>query len=230
VTVPEVVGVYEPACGYPERWSVVRWIDGAHPAVLDRSTPVDVHRVALAEDLAELLLRLHGLEVPLEALDDADLRWYRAEPLARMDSTTRANIGHCRGLGEFDVDFDAVERVWDEAMRLPGVARAPLPRWHHADLAAENLLLRDDRLAAVLDFGGLAVGDPTVDLIVAWEVLDPPARDVFRRTLGVDEATWRRGRAWALSISLMIWYYWATMPERRASRIAVVQNVLADAR
>ena len=27
----------------------------------------------------------------------------------------------------------------------------------------------------------------------------------------------------------MIWYYWTTMPERRASRMAVGRNVLADA-
>jgi len=81
----------------------------------------------------------------------------------------------------------------------------------------------------VLDFGGLSVGDPTVDLVVAWEVLDPPARELFRRQIGVDEASWLRGRAWALSITLMIWYYWTTMPKRRARCMAVGRNVLADA-
>ena len=91
------------------------------------------------------------------------------------------------------------------------------------------MLLRDGKPAAVLDFGGLSVGDPTVDLVVAWEIFDPPARDLFRRQLGVDDATWLRGRAWALSIALMIWYYWTTMPERRASRMTVGRNVLADA-
>jgi len=37
-----------------------------------------------------------------------------------------------------------------------------------------------------LDFGGLGIGDPTIDLIVAWEVLDAPARDVFREAIRVD--------------------------------------------
>jgi aminoglycoside phosphotransferase (APT) family kinase protein len=87
----------------------------------------------------------------------------------------------------------------------------------------------DRHLAAVLDFGGLAIGDPAVDLIVAWEVLDAPARDIFRSQLAVDDATWLRGRAWALCITLMIWYYWTTMPQRRASRIAIGRNVLTDA-
>ena len=100
----------------------------------------------------------------------------------------------------------------------------------HGDLLAENLLVRDGRLAAVLDFGGLAVGDPTVDLIVAWEVLDPASREVFRRAVGVDETSWLRGRAWALSLALITFpYYWSTMPDRCASRLAVARSVLADA-
>jgi aminoglycoside phosphotransferase (APT) family kinase protein len=48
----------------------------------------------------------------------------------------------------------------------------------------------------VLDFGGLSVGDPTVDLVVGWDVLDPAAQEVFRPALGADDDTWQRGRAW----------------------------------
>ena len=114
-------------------------------------------------------------------------------------------------------------------MALPGVRRTVPPRWYHGDLAAENLLVAEGRLTALLDFGGLSVGDPAVDLVVAWEVLDPPAREVFRDLVGVDEATWLRGRAWALSLALMIGYDWTTMPGRRASRVAIMRNVLADA-
>jgi len=146
-----------------------------------------------------------------------------------MDETTRSNIERCRSLQDFDLDLNAAERLWDEAMKLPGAAERTAPRWFHGDLAAENLLLRHGALAAVLDFGGLAVGDPTVDLVVAWEIVDAPSRELFRRQLGVDDATWLRGRAWAHSITLMIWYYWSTMPDRRASRMAVGRNVLADA-
>ena len=229
VSVPEVVAVFEPDRDYPERWSVVRWIDGAHPEVVDPDTSVDPRREDLAKDLAAVLAALRRAEVPTGAVDDPHLRSYRGEPLATMDRATRENIERCRSLEDFDFDLDAAERIWDEAMKLPGAADRVTPRWYHGDLAAENLLVRDGALTAVLDFGGLSVGDPTVDLVVAWEVLDPPARELFRRQLGVDDATWLRGRAWALSITLMIWYYWTTMPERRASRMAVGRNVLADA-
>jgi aminoglycoside phosphotransferase (APT) family kinase protein len=227
--VPEVVAVFEPGCGYPERWSVVRWIDGEHPEVVTPETPAGPGRSDLAAGLAEVVSALWLAEMPSGAARDPDLRWYRGEPLATMDAVTRQNIGCCRALGDFGFDLDAAERLWDEAMRLPGASDRPPPRWYHGDLAAENLLVRDGRLAAVLDFGGLSVGDPAVDLAVAWEVLDPPAREIFRGKLGVDDATWLRGRAWALSITLMIWYYWTTMPQRRSSRMAIGRNVLADA-
>jgi len=97
-----------------------------------------------------------------------------------MDHPTRENIERCRGLAGFGFDLDAAERIWADAMKLPESADRSTPRWYHGDMAAENLLVRDDSLAAVLDFGGLSVGDPTVDLVIAWEVLDPPARELFR--------------------------------------------------
>jgi aminoglycoside phosphotransferase (APT) family kinase protein len=227
--VPEVVAVFEPDCDYPEHWSVVRWIDGEHPEVVTPKSLVDPRRADLAVDLAKVVNALGLAEVPGEAASDPALQWYRGEPLATMDAVTRQNIGRCRALNDFGYDLDAAERLWDEAMRLPGAKDRPAPRWYHGDLTAENLLVRDGRLAAVLDFGGLSVGDPAVDLAVAWEVLDPPAREIFRRKLGVDDATWLRGRAWALSLTFMIWYYWATMPQRRTRSIAVGRNVLADA-
>jgi aminoglycoside phosphotransferase (APT) family kinase protein len=229
VGVPEVLGVFEPDCDYPEHWSVVRWIDGEHPEVVTPQTPDDPRRVDLAVDLAEVVHALGLAEVPTEAFGDPALWWYRGEPLATMDAVTRENIGRCRALGDFGFDLDAAERLWDESIRLPGAEDRPAPRWYHGDLTAENLLVRDGRLAAVLDFGALSVGDPAIDLVLAWEVLDPPAREVFRSQLGVGDATWLRARAWALSISLMIWYYWTTMPQRRTRSIAVGRNVLADA-
>ncbi|HEY8302471.1 MAG TPA: aminoglycoside phosphotransferase family protein [Jatrophihabitans sp.] len=229
VAVPEVVGVFGPDAGYPEHWAVVRRLAGAHPEIVDPTTPVHPRRQQLAVDLAGLVTALRTVPVPDTALGDAELRWYRGEPLATMDASIRDNLARCRALGDFGFDLDAAQRVWDDAMALPGVHDRVHPRWYHGDLAAENLLVRDGRLAAVLDFGALAIGDPCVDLIAAWEVLDRPAREVFRREAGVDDPTWLRGRAWALGLALGVWYYWATMPDRRASRVAVGRNVLADA-
>ncbi|SDP46917.1 Predicted kinase, aminoglycoside phosphotransferase (APT) family [Nakamurella panacisegetis] len=228
VSVPEVVGVFDADRFYPEQWSVVRWIDGTHPEVVDPGTATDPRRQVLAANLAAVLRAFRRAEVSTQAVRDPRLRSYRGRALTTMDEATRENIERCRSLEGFGFDLDAAEQIWGQAMQLPETGGTD-PCWYHGDLAAENLLVRDETLIAVLDFGGLSIGDPTVDLVVAWEILDPPAREAFRRQTGVDDLTWLRGRALALSITLMIWYYWTTMPGRRARCMAVGQNVLMDA-
>lgn len=228
--VPEIVAIGEPGLGYPERWSVVRWLEGAVPTVADPSSEADPPRGGLALDLAAVVTALRDIDVPSSALADPELRWYRGAPLATRDVDTRRCVQACRAISGLDLDLDASLEVWEQAMALPGSTRAPTPRWYHGDLLAENLLVHEGRLAAVLDFGGLSVGDPTVDLIVAWEVLDAASRDVFRQAVRTDDEAWLRGRAWALSLALMTFpYYWVTMPDRCASRHAVARSVLVDA-
>src|SRR6185295_13795318 len=103
---------------------------------------------------------LRDIDVPPSALTDPELRWYRGDPLGAQDDRTRKAIEDCRTITDLDLDLDAASRVWDGAMTLPGIAQTSIQRWFHGDLLAENLLVSEGRLAAVLDFGGLAVGDP----------------------------------------------------------------------
>ena len=225
VAVPEVIAVGEPGFGYPERWAVTRWIDGRPPA-----TPLPAGPAAnlLAEDLATCVTTLRAAVVPTEAAVDPSLRSYRSGPLSDIDDEIRGYLDDCRGLPGLQLDLDACLEVWSAAVELPSSDTQP-DRWLHGDLLAENLLMRDDRLVAILDFGGLAVGDPTVDLVVAWEVLGPEARQVFRSVLDVDDTTWLRGRGWALAIAIMTFpYYWRSMPARCSARLAMAHQVLAD--
>jgi hypothetical protein len=103
VSVPDVVAVFEPDRGYPERWSVVRWIDGSHPEVVGPDTSVDPRREHLAKNLATVLDALRQAEVPMGAGDDPHLQSYRGEPLVTMDKATRENIERCRSLEDFDL-------------------------------------------------------------------------------------------------------------------------------
>ena len=230
VAVPEILALGQPDAGFSERWSIVRWIDGELPKVRGPDDPPVAGRSTLAADLADVILALRDIDVPASAARDGTLRWYRGMPLARFDAATRRNIEKCRSIEGFDIDLDAVQQVWEAALTLPGALEAGADRWFHSDLVAENLLLTDGRLSAVLDFGGLAIGDPTIDLHGAWELFDTPARDVFRERLGVDDAEWFRGRAWALAIALGCFtYYWDTLPTRCQDRLAMTRSVLEDA-
>lgn len=184
IPIPEITGVGEPGAGYPFPWTVRRWIDGT-PAV---ATTVD-DTTELARDLAQFLRELQEVDPagPRPGLHSA----YRGGPLMRWDAETRAAID---SLGD-RVDADAATENWEHSLGASG----PIPEvWFHGDVATGILLMENDRLSAVIDFGCSGVGDPACDLVIAWTFFDEPDRTVFRETLGVDDAQWARGRGWAL--------------------------------
>lgn len=99
----------------------------------------------------------------------------------------------------------------------------------HGDLLPANLLVTDRQLSGVLDFGLPAVGDPAVDLMVAWTSRSAPARRAFRAALPADEATWERGRGWALLHGLRCAAYSAGNPMLRdIGRYTVSQAIPAS--
>ena len=117
--------------------------------------------------------------------------------------------------------------AWEAALEVPAWPGPPV--WAHGDLSPGNLLMINGRLTAVIDFGTLGVGDPAVDLIVAWNLLPVVTREVYRSALNVDDATWLRGRGWALSIALIqLPYYHQTNPVLAGNARYVIAEVLAD--
>ncbi|WP_424637837.1 aminoglycoside phosphotransferase family protein [Embleya sp. AB8] len=214
--IPEVLGAGVPAEGYPWPWSVHRWRAGEHPQAGALAEPLP-----LAEDLAGFVAAMRSITLP------GAPRAYRGGPLATLDASTRAAIEALRGIPGERVDCVAVSAVWDDALRAPGWAGAPV--WLHADLMPGNLLVAGGRLTAVIDFGCLGVGDPACDLFPAWNLLPADARKVFREALGVDDATWRRGRARTLSQAVIaLPYYRTTNPAMADNARHVIREVLAE--
>ena len=102
--------------------------------------------------------------------------------------------------------------AWEAALHAPEWDQPPV--WIHGDLDARNLLAGEGRLSAVIDWGGLGVGDPACDVMVAWKMLSADTRDIFRRALSIDDATWARSRGWVLSQALNALSYYT--PETNA--------------
>lgn len=118
----------------------------------------------------------------------------------------------------------AVE-VWDAA--LTAVWDGPA-RWFHGDVASGNLLVKDGRLAGVLDFGCCGVGDPACDLVIAWTLFSGDSRERFRRTLDQDPAMWARARGWALWKALINLTYADDVDAAARTECTVIDEVLAD--
>ncbi|MEU7161604.1 aminoglycoside phosphotransferase family protein [Streptomyces chrestomyceticus] len=216
VAVPEVLGAGEPAGEYPWPWSVYRYLPGANPEAGALSDPA-----LLAADLAGFVAAMRSVTVPGAPTA------HRGGPAAALDAGTRAAIEELRGIPEEDVDCDAVTAVWEDALRAPEWDGPPV--WLHADLMPGNLLVDGGRLTGVIDFGCAGTGDPSCDLFPAWNVLPSDARKVFREALGVDEATWRRGRGRTLSQALIaLPYYRHTNPAMACNARHVIRAVLGE--
>ncbi|MFE0514397.1 aminoglycoside phosphotransferase family protein [Streptomyces sp. NPDC058964] len=201
-----------PGAGFAWPWSVYRWLDGRNPVAGAVAEPA-----SLAGDLAGFVGALRRVD----AHDGPPCP--RGVPLAARDTATREAIAQLDGR----VDTEAVTARWEEALAAPEHTGPPL--WAHGDLSPGNVLVADRRLSAVIDFGCAGVGDPAVDLIVAWNLLPASARGVFRETVGADDAEWARGRGWALSVSLIqLPYYWETNPPLAENSRHVIREILAE--
>ena len=116
----------------------------------------------------------------------------RGGPVDVWDDHVDANL---RSLCD-DVDVAAAREVWSTAL---GASCEMSPVWVHGDITGTNLLVRDGRLAGVVDFGCSAYGDPACDLTIAWTFLAGAARDRFiTRRLPVEPSAWAPARGWAL--------------------------------
>ena len=209
--VPEPVWRGRPGGSYPFSWAIYGWIDGQPYA----DGLVDDERRA-AEDLARFV-------VDLRRIDPGGAPRGGRRPLRELDAVTREVIESARGV----IDGDAAVAAWERALRAPAWAGSPV--WIHSDLLRPNVLVRDGRVCAVIDFGGVGVGDPAADVIAAWSVFGRAGRGVFRAVLEVDDGTWERARGFALhQAALIVPYYGETNPGFAASARRTLEEVLAD--
>jgi aminoglycoside phosphotransferase (APT) family kinase protein len=116
-----------------------------------------------------------------------------------------------------------VTAAWKRALAAPPWDGPPV--WHHGDLDARNWLVRDGRIGGVVDWGSMGVGDPACDVMVAWKLHSPAARDAFREALPTDDATWERARGWVLSQAVAILVYYT--PENNPSLFGEAERWLA---
>lgn len=183
--IPAPLAIGRPGEGYPWPWSIYRWIDG------ERASLETIANLAVfAEDLADLLLALWRIDAS-DGLPAGDHNFHRGGSLAVYDVETRNAIDVLAG----EIDAPLITGIWERALASAWQAK---PVWVHGDIAEGNLLTRDGKLSAVIDFGSSGVGDPACDLVIAWTMFDEPAAQAFRERVALDKQTWERTRGWCL--------------------------------
>ena len=218
VQVPAPVRLGKPTAYYPWHWTISRWIDGEPAAGLPPA-----RRGAIAAELARFMNELHA-----PAPDGAPRNPVRGVPLASRAAAMRERLSS--GLVP---DAGALSALWERLLTVPEWPGPP--HWLHGDPHPSNILVHGAadggpaRLAAIIDFGDLAGGDPATDLAAGWMVFGPAARAVFRAHLtGVDNATWQRARGWALNMGAAIAVSSADNPAMAAIGAHALEQVLLD--
>jgi aminoglycoside phosphotransferase (APT) family kinase protein len=202
VDVPVPVAQGRPGAGYPFFWEIHTWVHG-------ETAPIEtIDAIQLARDLCaviEALQRVSGAGAPRG----------RGIPLAERDEEVRY------WLARFGADT-RVTAEWERALAAPPSDGPPV--WHHGDLDTRNWLIRDRAISGVIDWSSMGVGDPACDVMVAWKLHSPAARDAFREALPADDATWERARGWVLSQAVAILAYYT--PENNPTLFHEAENWL----
>jgi aminoglycoside phosphotransferase (APT) family kinase protein len=149
-------------------------------------------RTEVAAPLGSFLAILHAVPAAEAARLGAG-----PDPLARLD------LARCIPRARERLDALVRRRLVDDAAPLTALLDAAPPAYSpradtlvHADLYARHLLIDgDNRLAGVIDWGDVHLGDPAVDLAIAYTFLPPAAREAFCQAYGpMHDMTWRVAR------------------------------------
>lgn len=187
VSIPVLINIGVPSQNYPYPFSIYKWLNGQSLNLLKIDYKV-VKRLAF--DLATFLKELQSI-VDVQGPGPGLHNWWRGDHVSVYEKGVKEQMALLSGI----IDNQKAMNLWQRACNTRW--NKP-PVWVHGDFAIGNMLIQGGKLSAIIDFGGVAVGDPACDLVIAWTYLSRKARDIFIHEMDLDEDTWLRARAWAL--------------------------------
>ena len=187
VSIPSPIKMGKPSAVYSYPFSIYKWLPGKSINLLTLS---EHQKEQLAYDLAKFLKELQAIR-DVDGPTPGQHNWWRGDHVSVYDKGAREQIAELAEL----IDASKARALWDQACVTKWTK---LPVWVHGDFAIGNMLMEDGKLSAVIDFGGMAMGDPACDLVIAWTYLSGKAREIFIAEMNMDQETWLRARAWAL--------------------------------
>jgi aminoglycoside phosphotransferase (APT) family kinase protein len=218
IPLPRFVG--KPSERFPWPFFGARLLPGREPADADLD---DEMRADLGAELGRFLRVLHDAELavvlPVDPLGRADMAIRVPRARQCLTEVEVAGIWHVPA---------RVAEVLDDALQLPSPESAVVV---HGDLHVRHVLVEDQRLSAVIDWGDACRGDPSIDLQLVWSWLPPAGRARFVEAYGsIDHARLLRARTAALYFSAMLASYAHSVGNANLEResIAGLERTLVD--
>ncbi|HCU06306.1 MAG TPA: acetyltransferase [Holosporales bacterium] len=187
INIPTPIKMGAPSKDFPYPFSIYKWLDGqsANLVHIDEDA-LDCIAVQLAIFLKELQ-NIDGVDGP----EPGQHNWWRGDHVSVYDKGARKQIANLENI----IDHKACLHLWENAC---ATSWKQAPVWIHGDFSSGNILINDNKLSGVIDFGGMGIGDPACDLVIAWTFLKGKSQEIFKQAMGLDADTWTRARGWAL--------------------------------
>lgn len=187
VRIPAPIRMGAATHDYPYPFSIYKWLEGTsiNLLVLD-----NVYLEKLAFDIANFLKELQSIDC-VDGPTPGQHNWWRGDHASVYDKGAREQILKLSNT----IDANKAINIWEQASKTKW--NKP-PVWIHGDFYVGNMLIKDGKLSAIIDFGGMGLGDPACDLVIAWAYLEGKAREIFIQEMALDNDTWLRAKAWAL--------------------------------
>lgn len=187
VVISTPIKMGSPSVDYPYSFSIYKWLEGRSANHLQTN---DKTLEAVALQLATFLKELQSTS-DVDGPEPGQHNWWRGDHVCVYDKRAREQFANLADI----IDSNAALDLWEQSCAIKWHEK---PVWIHGDFAVGNILIQDNKLSGVIDFGGMAIGDPAYDLVIAWTYLSGKARDIFINEIDLDINTWVRSRGWAL--------------------------------
>jgi len=218
VQIPTPIALGKPSELYPWSFSIYNWIEGnsANSIKIEEK-----YLEGIALQLANFLNELHKIDIingPLAGKHN----YFRGATLSVYEEEAKKAIENLKDLINYEKSLliwkKAVESKWEKD-----------PVWIHGDFSSGNIILKDNILKAVIDFGCMGVGDPACDLVIAWTYLKNSSREIFKSNVKVDDKTWERARGWALWKALITLDSYDNKTDNKSlEQIKIIEDILAE--
>jgi aminoglycoside phosphotransferase (APT) family kinase protein len=215
LSIPKPIAQGEPSEIFPRPWSVYEWIEGE---TISENSPDDLD--IIAHDLAVFLNSLDLVNTEAAPLAGKH-NFYRGCSLKNYES----DVFKALEILSNQIDTAEIHAIWEKATKHEW-SKAPV--WFHGDMSLGNILVKEGKLAAIIDFGSSAVGDPACDLAIAWTLFSGNNRKIFKETRKVDVHTWNRGCGWALWKALIVWSGIDPNQTDRSKVESIIQDIVND--
>ncbi len=218
ISIPKPIAFGHPSDIYPWDWSIYNWLDGVSANTLALSDDTLNH---IAIDLAQFLKEMHTIDINDAPTPGLHNHW-RGDHISVYDEQARAQITELHDI----IDTQAALSLWETAINSKWDHP---PVWIQGDIASGNILIKDSRLRAIIDFGCIGIGDPACDLVIAWTLLKNQSRKTFKEQINLDPNTWLRARGWVLwKATFELCWIKDKATQEALSQKNIIQDILID--